>query len=378
MTRVAKLRLGAQVALAIGLMVVLLRGLDGAEVGRLLVSADWRWLGWALVALTVQTFCSAYRWRLTARALGQDFGHLKAVSEYYLAQFFNQTLPGGLLGDAGRAIRARHHAGLVRASQAVAFERLAGQGALFAIMAFAFFVAILVPFGASWPLWLTAAGLAPALGLAGLAGLIAIGTRLPGRLGRGLGDLQAAFRASVLDRRAFPIQVVLSFATAGLNVTAFAFAAKATGTDLTLAQTMALGPAILCFMLVPITVSGWGLREGAAAALFPLAGASPEAGLAASVAFGLTFLVAALPGIVPFFRMGPRRVHWVDTLDDQEIDRIPLELLVSAETQREAEAEAADEARARAFWRARRRRLDDPNIRPEPPRRRGSAGGPAV
>ncbi len=300
----AKLRIGAQAAFGLALLVLLWRGLDGAEVARLLVGVDWGWLGWALVALTVQTFASALRWRMTARALGQDFGFIKAVSEYYLAQFFNQTLPGGLLGDAGRAIRARHHAGLIRASQAVAFERLMGQFALFAIMAFAFLVAMLIPFGASWPLWLTAAGLAPAAGLAALAGLIALGAKLPGAAGRGLNDLQAAFRASVLDRRAFPLQVVLSFATAGLNVAAFYFAARATGTQLSLAEILALGPAILAFMLIPLTVSGWGLREGAAAALFPLAGASAEAGLAASVTFGLTFIVAALPGLLPFLRMG--------------------------------------------------------------------------
>ncbi len=332
----AKVRIAAQAGFGVLILVLLWRGLDGAEVARLLAGADWGWLGWALVALTVQTFASAIRWRLTARALGQDFGLFRAVSEYYLAQFFNQTLPGGLLGDAGRAIRARHHAGLVRASQAVAFERLMGQAALFSIMAFAFVVAI-IPFGASWPLWLTAAGLAPAAVLLALAGLIALGARLPGAAGRGLGDVQAAFRASVLDRRAFPLQVVLSFATAGLNVAAFAFAARATGTVLSLAEIMALGPAILAFMLVPLTVSGWGLREGAAAALFPLAGASAEAGLAASVTFGLAFLVAALPGLIPFLRMGRQ-----EALGPEELAELDdLEGLVDPEDMIEPETPLA-------------------------------------
>ena len=58
-------------------------------------------------------------------------------------------------------------------------------------------------------------------------------------------------------------------------------------------------------MLVPVTVSGWGLREGVAVALFPVAGASGSAGLAASIAFGLVFLAAVLPGILPIlFRRG--------------------------------------------------------------------------
>jgi hypothetical protein len=57
-------------------------------------------------------------------------------------------------------------------------------------------------------------------------------------------------------------------------------------------------------MLIPISVSGWGLREGAAAALLPIAGATASGGLAASVAFGLTFIAAVLPG---FFCSGSDR-----------------------------------------------------------------------
>ena len=59
-------------------------------------------------------------------------------------------------------------------------------------------------------------------------------------------------------------------------------------------------------MLLPVTVSGWGLREGAAAALFPLAGLTAAEGLAASVAFGVVLLVIALPGIA--FLRTPREV----------------------------------------------------------------------
>jgi len=47
---------------------------------------------------------------------------------------------------------------------------------------------------------------------------------------------------------------------------------------------------------VPVTISGWGLREGAAVVLFPLAGSTASGGLATSVAFGLMLIVASLPG----------------------------------------------------------------------------------
>ena len=90
----------------------------------------------------------------------------------------------------------------------------------------------------------------------------------------------------------------MSLGTALLNVAGFACCAAAVGLALPPATALALVPLILLTMLIPITISGWGLREGAAAALLPLAGATAAEGLAASVAFGLAVLVAALPGIV--------------------------------------------------------------------------------
>jgi hypothetical protein len=58
-------------------------------------------------------------------------------------------------------------------------------------------------------------------------------------------------------------------------------------------------------MLIPLSFSGWGLREGAAAALFPVAGLTAAQGLATSVAFGLVFLIAVLPGLVPLWLRPP-------------------------------------------------------------------------
>ena len=69
------------------------------------------------------------------------------------------------------------------------------------------------------------------------------------------------------------------------------------GLSLPIGAILCLVPLILLTTLVPITINGWGLREGAAAALLPLVGATASASLAASVAFGLVGLIAVLPGV---------------------------------------------------------------------------------
>ena len=286
---------------------VLWATLDAGEALRLLARADPRWLLGTAAALTVQTVLSALRWRLTAGRLGQKMGVRRAVSEYYLSQVVNQTLPGGMLGDAGRAMRARHQAGLIRSGQAVVFERVAGQAVMFGLMPVAVLSATVIPSGPTLPVWaLWFAGLAPLAGLA-VMGLVAAGAPLPGAAGRGARDTRQAFLASVLHPRALPWQVALSLGTAACNLVAFACAARATGTALSPLEVVVVVPLILTTMLIPVTISGWGLREGAAAVLFPTVGASGSAGVAASVAFGLVFLASVLPGVLQILADGSRR-----------------------------------------------------------------------
>jgi glycosyltransferase 2 family protein len=50
--------------------------------------------------------------------------------------------------------------------------------------------------------------------------------------------------------------------------------------------------------LVPFTVGGWGLRELAVVTLFGNYGLSPERALVFSMYFGLTSILASLPGVL--------------------------------------------------------------------------------
>lgn len=124
-----------QVVLAVILMALAWRVANGTGAMALLADLHPAWVGAALAALTVQTVLSALRWRLTAGQLDIQIDRRTAIQEYYLAQIINQALPGGLLGDAGRAMRARAQAGLLPSVQSVVFERLAGQIALFVFFA---------------------------------------------------------------------------------------------------------------------------------------------------------------------------------------------------------------------------------------------------
>ncbi len=106
-----------------------------------------------------------------------------------------------------------------------------------------------------------------------------------------------ARRIVLLPRYAVPL-LVLSLASNVLA--ALAIYAFAVGLDLPISvwDCLALVPATVLAMLIPISFAGWGLREVAMILLFGYLGIAADVSLALSIAFGLAMIVASLPGCV--------------------------------------------------------------------------------
>ncbi|SFR47877.1 Uncharacterized membrane protein YbhN, UPF0104 family [Marinobacter daqiaonensis] len=253
--------------------------------------------GWVLAALLVtplQVVMSAWRWRYTLRRLGVTLSLTRAVGEYYLSVAINQLLPGGVVGDAGRAFRHSRQTGRAEvAIHGVMIERLSGQLALFLVggLLILFWLPLPAP---------------PMPGLFLLPGLMVVGLLL-WSVSRGprLQRLWRAFRrdleAALLRWPALPVQMVSSLLVMVSYLLVFWCLAMGLGLDTAVTAPgllMALCTVLLMAMLVPLTVSGWGVREGAAALIWPLAGLDPQQGVALSVSYGVVVLVSALPGLV--------------------------------------------------------------------------------
>jgi uncharacterized membrane protein YbhN (UPF0104 family) len=270
-----------RVAVPLLLLVLLWHVADGRAALRLLAGLHPGWFAAAVALVLAQTALSALRWRLVAQGYGIGLTPGRALREYLLAQVLNQTLPGGVPGDAARAMRNRGDGGIGAALQAVVAERALGQAALLALLLPA--LALSLALGKiNWP-----AATLPVLGLAaaglGIIAAVLVRAAPVRRAARAVAPRAAAIAA-------------LSAAILAVNLAGFAAATRATGAALPAEAVVTLIPLILTAMLVPLSVGGWGWREGAAAALFPLAGLSAGQGFAAGAAFGLAILAAALPG----------------------------------------------------------------------------------
>lgn len=283
-------RLGA--ALVLGVLVQrlgtgpFLDGLRAVGPGALLAAL-------AIGGLT--TLCSAWRWRVVAGALGVGLRLPAATAAYYRSEFLNSWLPGGVAGDVHRGLRHGADVGDVgRGVRAVVWERVAGQVIQCSA---ALVVLVTLPSPVHEPALLAAAAAA----LAGAILLLAVRRPLRqgrGRLARGGRRAVAEVRDAFLQPRTWPAVLLASLLVTAGHVTLFLIAVRIVGVHGPLEVTVPVTLIVLLAASLPLTVGGWGPREGVAAWVFAATGWGATVGAAAATAFGVMALVATLPGSV--------------------------------------------------------------------------------
>ena len=77
---------------------------------------------------------------------------------------------------------------------------------------------------------------------------------------------------------------------------------KAVGIELGLLPYLVLVPLALLFSVLPLSVAGWGVREGAIVALFSAIGAAKAAALAMSLLYGVILILVSLPGLLVYLQ----------------------------------------------------------------------------
>jgi glycosyltransferase 2 family protein len=111
------------------------------------------------------------------------------------------------------------------------------------------------------------------------------------------------FEARELRAGLGSMRVSLQVATASVvviacHVTTFIIAAEAVGAKAPPLQLVTLALVVLLGASIPLSVGGWGPREGVAGWAFALAGLGASAGVSASTLFGALTIIAVSPGAV--------------------------------------------------------------------------------
>ncbi len=289
---------GTVIRLLVSLLVLalVLRSVDLSGVAETLNRLDPGLVGWAILLQMGSQAVAAERWHRVMVALRYQMGFSFYLRSFFKGSFFNQGLPTSIGGDAVRVMDVAGEGHRKRdAFSGILIDRGLGVIGLLLLNA----MAILgrpeqLPEGVFWML-----SLVVALGLAGFVGVWQV-HRL-----KWLDRLRVTLPLTVVSRRLaevlrgrrFPAQLGLSVLVHLFSMAGVYFAGASVGLDYDLLTYIVIVPPVILLTIVPISMAGWGVREGAMVGLFTLIGAEQAVVLSMSILYGVVLIIASLPGL---------------------------------------------------------------------------------
>jgi hypothetical protein len=293
--RLAKVAIGvAQVAATAAMLVLTIGMLDRTELRIRLVQADLLWLAVGLGLIFLQQCIAAVRWRIIAGEFQLPRNSIPFFLLWHgVGTTAGQVLPSTIGGDAVRAVALLRPRQLAPAVRSVIADRLVGMITLSFL--------VIVGFALSPSIFSENYAMLAALSLA-LAGvavsivLIVSSAKLKGRnlvvrgaraVGTDLRVLAGAPSGGLLLAQSLTIHL--------LSIGAFMAVARAVG--IPDPNAVIFGSVVCCALLasvLPISVGGWGLREGFVVIAAGVLGTSAEAAISVSVMFGAILILASI------------------------------------------------------------------------------------
>lgn len=313
MTRKQTFAFAAKILVSAGLIWLIASKVDLGAAKDRLFQVSMPMLIAGILFFAIQLLIGGVRWKVVTDAIGVRFPLAEAIRLFVIGAFFNQALPSSIGGDAVRIYKAyRGGMNLAAAFNGVFLERAGTVLALLLVVAATqpALAGRVAPDMAG--ILLASAAIAFVAGIGGLV-FLAMLHRLPASLDRF--KAIRGFRAVAVDtRRVFfvpgPLARLLVWGVlTHVNLT-FAVYLLSLSLDLgiTWLDCLALVPPVILATTLPISVGGWGVREGAMIYAFGLIGVPADGALVLSILLGLVGIVIALPGGVLWFRSGDRRL----------------------------------------------------------------------
>ena len=288
------MRLMAKLAVAGGLLGILVYLMDWREVAMAIRRADLAWVAAAFLVSMAGSVISAEKWRGLLGASQIRIGLVLAARPYWLGAFFSNFLPTSIGGDAVRLMLTPAPGRLNRVAGSILLERVTGLVVLLAITCVGFAVApwivphltighVLLPLVGGLVLASTAALLLPRRAAAFLALVRSYGPSLLRRPVRIAERLAWTVARQTRDRRALVRALALSVPFYATVVLAQYFCLRAVGADIPLHYALLFGAGIQLLAVLPISINGLGVSEGAFVALYATFGVPVWAALAAAL-----------------------------------------------------------------------------------------------
>jgi len=292
------LKLAGRILISGALLWLLAVNVDKNTVANLLAKLSALEIAVIVLMLTAGSFVNAVRWRFILRARNHEVGMAMVMKLVFIGLFFNQALPSTIGGDAIRILHiSKSGVPLGETVQSVLIDRMGGLFSMIVLtLAGLPILMVLIDDGTLW-------GVVALLGGFGLAGFMVLATLdlfprfewLPGFIHH-VHSFSGTARDMIFSRRhGWPI---MAYSMIGqlLTVSAFLAIGQALNIDVAPIAWFAIIPPILMATILPVSLAGWGLREGMIVFALAFFGVNIEQALTASVLFGFAQIIRSLPG----------------------------------------------------------------------------------
>jgi uncharacterized protein (TIRG00374 family) len=299
-----------KLVISLALLALILSRVGWRETVQTLSGAHLPYLLAALAVHLVSIVGRALRWKVLVDALGMRFSLARLTELYFVGAFFSTFLPTEVGGDVVRAYEVvRHSDRPAAAVGTVLVDRATGLLGLFLMASFALaFSYSLVGLSIAATVVLLSvlswggAALLMQRGLLERLGLL----RLVRRLGR-VEEVYESIHASGLKAiaKALAVSLVLNVLLIAMNY----LVARALGVTISVWYFVLFVPIVSVVLMLPVSLSGLGVREGAYVYLFAQAGVSTAQALTMSLLIYALRVVAGLVGGSLYALQGVRELR---------------------------------------------------------------------
>jgi len=287
-----------KVLFSIGLLFIILNSLDFSQTLTILRNTNIYYFLLAVSILLLQIIFATTRWKFVLVMLHYQMTFKLTLCYLWIGLFFNQALPSSIGGDAMRGYYLKRRGGSIKdATIGVLLDRL------FGLIGLVILVLILSPL---FFLRLETVNfhrelIIVIIGMIGIFASVIFFDSLRfnffnSKIINGFKSLSYESRRILFSKHPGIILICLSVAIHLFSIFAVILLSVSLELQIDPMGILLIIPLVTLFTLIPISVAGWGVREGVMVIGLGLLDVPPEQSLALSILYGVLMLLISLPG----------------------------------------------------------------------------------
>ena len=289
-----------KLSVSAGLMLWLMQESNISRILDLFTKLSWIDFLLIFLVLLLEILVASVRWNKVLKVLKMDVNYFESIKLLWIGLFFGQAMPSSVGGDLfkGYYLKQKGYT-LKNTAMAVLLDRIFGLFALVVV------VALLLPLlfsiisepVARW----SVVSIIP-FAVIGISALFLL-ERTPSFIStlkpvKKMMDFVAECRVLIFSKNTGFNLLLLSILIHVVSIVSIIVVSQSLFDQIPVVGLMLVMPLVILFMALPISIAGWGVREGVMVVGLGYVGVSNDVALAISLLYGFSLFLVATPGLI--------------------------------------------------------------------------------